>query len=112
MWRVVPPSLIAIHFVGLPAGGAFVKVPALAPEPFVSALVVVIKDAPPSTVKIPACVNDPTVVHVIVLPAGPLAAVSNRMPPRLTRTRDAKSDTMYLYEPETVVACSLYPMDG
>ena len=32
---MVPLSLIGIHFVGLPAAGAFNSVPAAAPAPFV-----------------------------------------------------------------------------
>lgn len=34
--RVVPLSLIVIHFVGFPATGEFNKVPAKAPEPLVN----------------------------------------------------------------------------
>ena len=66
MYRSVPLSLMAIHFVGLPASGAFVIVPILVPLPSVSALFVVSKYDPPTTVIPPLAVSRPVIVVVEV----------------------------------------------
>jgi hypothetical protein len=75
MYLVVPLSFIGTHLVGLPAAGAFSKVPAAAAAPFVSPVVVVRSVALPCVIppvveidvaplKAPLIVNEVTPVRV------------------------------------------------
>jgi hypothetical protein len=66
MYRSVPLSLIAIHFVGLPVSGALVSVPVSLPLTLDSALFVVSKTDPPTTVMPPLAVSRPVIVVVVV----------------------------------------------
>ena len=75
MYRYVPLSSMAIHFVGLPESGAFVSVPVELPLPFNSALFVVSKADPPATVMPPLAVRRPVIVVV---------EVTARVEPQLT----------------------------
>ena len=75
MYLSVPLSLIAIHFVGSPESGAFVSVPPPLPRLPVSALFVVSKYDPPTTVIPPFAVRRPVIVVV---------EVTARVEPQLT----------------------------
>ena len=66
---------MTIHFVGLPESGAFVSVPAPLPEVLASALFVVSKYDPPTTVMPPFAVRRPVIVVV---------EVTARVEPQLT----------------------------
>ena len=66
MYLSVPLSLMAIHFVGSPESGAFVSVPVAPPVLLVSALFVVSKYDPPTTVIPPFAVSRPVIVVVEV----------------------------------------------
>lgn len=67
--RIVPLSLILIHFVGLPAAGAFVRVPADAPALLVNAADVAI-NAPVPTDGANVSVSPLLGVATVTLPAG------------------------------------------
>ena len=66
MYRSVPLSLIEIHFAGLPVPGELVSVAVALPLVPDSALFVVSKTDPPTTVMPPLAVSRPVIVVVVV----------------------------------------------
>lgn len=89
MYLVVPLSLMGIHFVGFPAAGAFVRVPAAAAAPFVKLVAVAIMVAlfifiaPPTRINSLPPGSVPTMTPPLKLAPVPISIFVTDVPDRV-----------------------------
>ena len=115
MYRTVPWSLIEIHFAGLPEPGELVSVAVALPLMLDSALFVVSKTNPPTTVMPPLAVSRPVIVVVVVTASvllavnvvnAPEPAVVPPIAPGAARFTFGANDQMLLISCSVYFACS------